>query len=522
MPAKAVIDPALRGRRGRLHVVVQGGRSTEPIVARLGGRVTHDLSLIGGFAAIVPASSLSRIAAQPGVRSITADSAMKVMAVSPTTDVSGLQPPDVYQQVVQSDQLQAAGDAGRGVTVALIDTGVTPMADTSSQLVSVAQDPFGISHASCVNFAGDGTCNDLYGHGTFIAGLIAGTGAASDGQYAGVAPAAKVLSVKIAGADGSADVSTVIAAIQWVVAFRNTYNIKVLNLSLGTNGSQSYQLSPLDFAVEKAWQSGIVTVVSASNLGPGPSTIDKPADDPFVLTVGAIDDGGTAALSDDNVPPWSARGPTAADGLAKPDVVAPGVGLISLAAPGASITTQFPAAMDPPYRQGSGTSMSTAVVSGLVADIRSAEPAWSPDRVKFALMSTAVPDADSDPTAIGAGLVNGYAALSAPPGLANQGVPFSAGIGSLQSDRGSVQVVLHHGGQSAPLSGNLTAQLTPWNFAANLLARFNGSSWYGSSWYGSSWYGSSWYGSSWYGSSWYGSSWYGSSWYGSSWYGVWQ
>jgi serine protease AprX len=444
--AKAVIDPALRGRRGLLNVVVQGGRSAEPMVAPLGGRVTHDLSLIGGFSAIVPASSLNRIAALPGVRSITADSAMKVMAVSPTMDVSGLQPPDVYQQVVQADQLQAAGDSGKGVTVALVDTGVTPMADTSSQLVSVAQDPFGISHAPCINFAGDGTCNDLYGHGTFIAGLIAGSGAASSGEYAGVAPDAKVLSVKIAGADGSADVSTVIAAIQWVVAFRNVYNIKVLNLSLGTNGSQSYQLSPLDFAVEKAWQSGIVTVVSASNLGPGPSTIDKPADDPFVITVGAIDDSGTVALSDDNVPPWSARGPTAADGLAKPDVVAPGVGLISLAAPGASITTQFPPAMDAPYRQGSGTSMSTAVVSGLVADILSADPTWSPDRVKFALMSTAVPDASSDPTAIGAGLVNGYAALSAPPGLANQGVPYSTGLGSLQSDRGSVLVALHHGG----------------------------------------------------------------------------
>jgi serine protease AprX len=516
----ASVDPALRGRTGLIRIVVQGAPSAEPAVARLGGRITHALPLIGGFSATVPARQINRVAALPGVTSITADSAMTVMAASPAMEVSGPQPPDVYQQVVQADQLQAAGDSGKGVTVAMIDTGVTPMADTSSRLVSVAQDPLGLSHANCINFAGDGTCNDLYGHGTFIAGLIAGTGAASDGEYAGVAPNAKILSVKIAGADGSADVSTVIAAIQWVVAFRNTYNIKVLNLSLGTDGAQSYQLSPLDFAVEKAWQSGIVTVVSASNLGPGASTIDKPADDPFVITVGAIDDGGTATLSDDNVPPWSARGPTAADGLAKPDVVAPGVGLISLAAPGASITTQFPPAMDAPYRQGSGTSMSTAVVSGLAADLLSAEPSWSPDRVKFALMSTAVPDASSDPTAIGAGLVNGYAALSAPPGLANQGIAASTGLGSLQNDRGSVQIQLHHGG--GLLTGNLTAQLTPWNFASTLLPRFNGSSWYGSSWYGSSWYGSSWYGSSWYGSSWYGSSWYGSSWYGSSWYGVWE
>jgi serine protease AprX len=449
----ATVDPALHGLTGSVNVVVQGARSAESAVTGMGGRITHDLPLIGGFSATVPARQIDRIARLPGVTSITDDAKMKVMTASPTMGESGPRPADVYQQVVHANDLRAAGDTGRDVTVALIDTGVTPMADTSSRLVSVTPDSQGADPANCVNFTGDGTCNDEYGHGTFIAGLIAGTGAASDGQYSGVAPNAKILSVKIAGADGFADVSTVIAAIQWVVAFKTTYNIKVLNLSLGTDGAQTYQLSPLDFAVEKAWQSGIVTVVAASNLGPGSSTIDKPADDPFVITVGAVDDNGTTSLSDDNVPPWSARGPTAADGLAKPDVVAPGVGLVSLAAPGASITTQFPPAMAAPYRQGSGTSMSTAIVSGLVADILSADPGWSPDRVKFALTSTASPDASSDPMAVGAGVVNGYAALSAPAGLANQGIPASTGHGSLRADQG------------------------------------NGSSWYGSSWYGSSWYG---------------------------------
>jgi serine protease AprX len=520
----ASIDPTLHGLKGTVHVLVQGARSSESAVARLGGHVTHDLPLIGGFSATLPARQVDRLAAVPGVTAITRDTAMRVMAASPTTGVTGPQPPDVYQQITGATALKAAGDDGQGVTVAEIDTGVTSMADTSSRLVSVAQDPLGLTHAPCINFAGDGTCTDEYGHGTFLAGLIAGTGAASGGQYAGVAPAAKILSVKIAGADGSADVSTVIAAIQWVIAFKNTYNIKVLNLSLGTDATQSYQLSPLDFAVEKAWQAGIVTVVSASNLGPGASTIDKPADDPFIITVGAIDDNGTTTLSDDNVPAWSARGPTAADGLAKPDIAAPGVGLISLAAPGASITTQFPPAMAAPYRQGSGTSMSTAVVSGLVADILSANPSWSPDRVKYALMSTAQPDAGSDPNAVGAGLVNGYAALSAPAGLADQGIPFGTGTGTLQADRGTVQVQISGlgGVLASPLNGEVTANLTPWNFLTMLAPNFNGSSWYGSSWYGSSWYGSSWYGSSWYGSSWYGSSWYGSSWYGSSWYGVWK
>jgi serine protease AprX len=527
--AGASVDPTLRGLTGSVHVVVQGARSTESIVGKLGGHVTHDLPLIGGFSATLPARAVDRLAAVPGVRAITRDSAMRVMAAAPTEGVTGPTPPDVYQQVTGVNNLKAAGDTGKGITVAEIDTGVTSMADTSSRLVSVAQDPLGLTHANCINFAGDGTCTDEYGHGTFIAGLIAGTGASSGGQYAGVAPNAKILSVKIAGADGSADVSTVIAAIQWVIAFKNTYNIRVLNLSLGTDGTQSYQLSPLDFAVEKAWQAGIVTVVSASNLGPGAGTIDKPADDPYVITVGAVDDNGTNTLSDDNVPPWSARGPTAADGLAKPDIVAPGVGLISLAAPGASITTQFPPAMTAPYRQGSGTSMSTAVVSGIVADVLSAQPSWTPNRVKYALMSTAVPDAGNDPTAVGSGLVNGYSALSAPAGLADQGIPLSTGLGSLQADRGTVQVSVKGLGVvlANPLSGEVTAQLTPWNFATMLVPTFNGNSWYGNSWYGNSWYGNSWYGNSWYGNSWYGNSWYGNSWYGnswygSSWYGVWE
>jgi serine protease AprX len=506
----SVVDPTLRGLTGSVHVIVQGARSTESALGSLGGSVTHQLPIIGGYSATLPARHVDNLATVPGVRSITRDSAMQVMAASPTMTGS-TNPPDVYQQVTGASQLKAAGDTGKNVTVALIDTGVTSMTDTSGRLVSVAQDPLGLTHANCVNFAGDGTCTDEYGHGTFLAGLIAGSGAASGGQYAGVAPGAKILSVKVAGADGSADVSTIIAALQWVIAFKNTYNIKVLNLSLGTDGTQSYQLSPLDYAVEKAWKAGIVTVVSASNLGPGASTIDKPADDPFVLTVGATDDNGTSTLSDDSVPAFSARGPTAADGLAKPDLVAPGVGLISLAAPGAEITTQFPPAMAAPYRQGSGTSMSTAVVSGLVADILSANPSWSPDRVKYALMSTAEADASSDPTAVGAGLANGYAALSAPAGLANQGITPGLGTGSLQLDRGTVAVQLGGlGGVTAdPLSGEVTAQLTPWNFLTMLAPTFNGSSWWGSSWWGSSWWGSSWWGSSWWGSSWWGAAWYG-------------
>src|SRR5262249_11418383 len=142
---------------------------------------------------------------------------------TPETGPGGVNPPDVYQRVTGANKLKAAGDDGSGVTVAVIDTGVSEMADTAGQLVSVATDPLGLHHADCVNFAGDGTCTDEYGPRAFLAGLIAGTGAGSAGKYAGVAPDAQILSVKVAGSDGSSDVSTIIAALQWVLAFKNTY-----------------------------------------------------------------------------------------------------------------------------------------------------------------------------------------------------------------------------------------------------------------------------------------------------------
>jgi len=158
-----------------------------------------------------------------------------------------------------------------------------------------------------------------------------------------------------------------------------------------------------------------------------------------------------------------------------------------------------------------------------------ANPAMTPDRVKYALTSTARGDASDDRMAVGAGLIDAYsAAFAAPAGVANQGLDRSTGLGNLDASRGSAKVKAVGNG---PVSGPLTSQGNKWTAAQLLFGPWTGSSWYGSSWYGSSWYGSSWYGSSWYGSSWYGSSWYGqfegsswygSSWYGSSWYGAWE
>jgi serine protease AprX len=496
----------------------------------VGGRVTRDLPLIRGVAGTVSAVAARALIHRPGVSAVTADAPMRVegWAASPGPSAA---PPSVYRQEVDSLRLQPAAKSGAGVTVALVDTGVDAMPDLAGRLVTVTTDPAGVVKAPCMNFTGEPDCTDSYGHGTFLAGLIAGSGQASHGVYAGVAPKARLLSVKIAGRDGSADVSTVIAAIQWVVSFRQTYGIKVLNLSLGTNSTQTYHLDPLNFAVEQAWGAGITVVAAASNLGPAAGTITKPGDDPWVITVGAIDDFGTARLRDDHLPNFSAHGPTAADGLAKPDVVAPGAHLVSLAAPGAAITTLFPPAMAPPYRSGSGTSMSTAVTSGVVALMLAADPSMTPNRVKFALMATARPDASSNRMAVGKGIIDAYSAVfSAPPGLANGGNGHSTGLGPIQASRGTVTVDASTAPGTPIISGNLTLQLKQFLPVPFTTIPWTPATWFSSQWFGSNWEGSNWEGSNWEGSNWEGSTWqgindpsssYGSNWEGSAFYGAW-
>jgi subtilisin family serine protease len=530
-PARAAADvdrSLLELTTGTVPVILQlwgDAVAGEKAVAHAGGRITRHLPIINGLAASVPAQAITTLASAGGVRAITLDRQVNVQA----GEGSG-SPNSVYGKVVRADDTLARGVTGRGVTVAVLDTGIADVADLAGRVLPITNDITGAT-TSCVNLSGETGCGDSYGHGTFIAGIIAGDGAASGGSYKGVAPGANLVSIKVAGRDGSADVSTVIAGIQWAVSFKDRYAIKVLNLSLGTDGTQTYRTDPLNYAVEKAWASGVTVVVAASNRGPNPGTISKPGDDPWVITAGAIDDRGTPGLGDDTVPNFSSRGPTAADGLAKPDVVAPGAHVISLRAPGSAIDTQFPNYVGEAYRKGSGTSMATGVVSGTVALMLQADPGMVPDRVKYALAATARDTATDDPMAVGAGLVDAHAAsFAAPAGVANQGLDQSTGLGSLDASRGSARVRVASG-LPAVVSGLFTAQLGLWRPVQALHGPWTGSSWYGSSWYGSSWYGSSWYGSSWYGSSWYGSSWYGgfegsswygSSWYGSSWYGVWE
>ena len=217
--------------------------------------------------------------------------------------------------------LAVGGVDGSGVTVAVIDTGVTRAPELDDRVLAR------------VDLTPEADGYDRYGHGTHMIGIVAGNGDDAAGDWRGVAPGVDVVSVKVAGWNGATDVSAVIAGMEWVAAHREQYGIRVVSLSFGTDSSQKYLEDPLDHAVERLWEAGILVVAAAGNRGAGGSKIDKPADDPFVLTVGAADLRGTVDGADDDVAPFSSCGPTG-DGVAKPDLVAPGVNIVSSRAPG--------------------------------------------------------------------------------------------------------------------------------------------------------------------------------------------
>jgi serine protease AprX len=517
---------------GPVKVIVQkwwaADRGPELAVQRLGGRVTRALPIVAGFAATLPGGrALADLAREPGVRTVSPDREVHVQGMATGGPIRS-----VYPKVVRADDAWRNGVTGQGVTVAVVDTGIAEVPDLAGRVVQIAE---GLGPPRpCKNLSGELNCDDAYGHGTFVAGVIAGNGASSGGRWKGVAPGARVLSVKIAGANGAADVSNVLAAIQWVVSFKDVYGIRVLNLSLGTDSAQTYRTDPFNYAVQRAWEAGIAVVVSASNLGPGPGTISKPGDDPWVITVGATDDRGTRTLSDDYLPDFTARGPTAADLLPKPDIVAPGSHIISLRAPGSTVDTAYPTYVDGSYRRGSGTSMATGVVSGAAALLLQRNPTATPNRVKYALTATARDAASDDPLAVGAGQVDAYsAAFSAPPGEANQGLDRSNGFGTLGGSRGSVQTQADDPVATvlgSTLGATLTVQLLLWNPGAYINAEWRPADWYLSTWalfrfYRLGWYTSDWPGSRWHGATWYGEprdETYGETLPGSAWLGAWE
>ncbi|HVT65719.1 MAG TPA: S8 family serine peptidase [Mycobacteriales bacterium] len=471
-------------------VIVQG--TSVPIVQTLvgvaGGRTLTTLPLVNGVLAQVPSSNTLNLLQTLGlVTSPDAPVAVDgLVGALPATAPAA----NSYRSASGASALADTGVTGTGVGVAVLDTGVSALPDFGNRLVSGA------------DFSGEGSpLQDGYGHGTFVAGLIAGDGSSSGGAYAGEATGAKVVSVKVAGTTGLTDVARVIQGVAWAIANRTTYGIKVLNMSLGEVPTGPTQLNPLDQAVEAAWNAGLTVVTSAGNSGPAAGTITAPGDDPDVITVGALNDGATASPADDSIPSFSSAGPTAANAWLKPDLVASGQSVVSLKAPGSFIAQSFPgAAVGSSNFVGSGTSFSAAIVSGAAALIAQENPNAAPDEIKARMLATVTPGPTGDATKEGHGVLDVYDAANCAPV-------------SLDQRWASVAIPLVPG-VSIPLLSTWTA--SSWN-AANYSTDVTASSWNASSWNASSWNASSWNASSWNASSWNASSWNASSWNASSW-----
>jgi serine protease AprX len=317
----------------------------------------------------------------------------------------------VYPHVVNADQVWSQGTTGRGVTVAVLDSGVAADPD----LVQPAN-----RILASVNFADERLTSDPGGHGTHVAGIVAGNGGRSGGQFVGVAPEANIVDVRVLSRTGSGRISSVVRGIEWVLAHRVAYNIRVMNLSFGAPARTSYRIDPMSAAVEIAWRRGLVVVVAAGNAGPARDTVASPGIDPYAITVGATDDRGTISPRDDTLATFSSWG--SADSNVKPDLVAPGRRIISLRVAGSALDLLFPdrvvtTASGATYMRLSGTSMATPVVSGAVALLLQLRPYLSPDQVKAILVATTQPfGQDSgvtlpDPTADGSGLLDALAAI---------------------------------------------------------------------------------------------------------------
>ena len=497
------------------------GSVPERAVEALGGVIEEHIPIIGGFVAEVPAAAVPELRRLDGVHSVTLNSRVRLLG-----NIDGIDPnkdPGSWLKVAKNTKLQEMwqhGFTGQGVDVALIDSGVAPVEGLAVQVINGPDLSFDSQAANLTNV-------DTYGHGTHLAGLIAGRDSSIppgkedeevDKRFVGAAPGARIVSLKVAASDGATDVSQVIAAIDWVVQHRSTegLNIRVLNLSFGTDGTQSYLEDPLAYAVEVAWLRGIVVVVSAGNSGFGTPQLNNPAYDPYVIAVGADDTKGTDDPKDDVIPAWQSRG----NALRHPDVVAPGKSLISLRDPGSFVDEANPAARVGYTRffRGSGSSQATAVVSGAVATILEQHPELTPDQVKALLMTTAVPLPNADPVTQGAGLINLHRAREAKIstiGAAVQTWPRSSGTGSLQLARGSVLTE----DEGVVLQGEQTIFGDTWDGAVWASSSFDGTSWQNGTWNGRSWSGDCWCGASWADKTWSGRSWSGMAWSGRSWSG---
>jgi serine protease AprX len=542
-PAGGSAAPVLGGvAGGRLVIRVVPGHAPARVadaVRAAGARVLGVQEAVGTVVAEVPADRLDAVRLVPGVHSITADYELKAQSLG-FDQWAQAGSMGYVTTITGANGMWRKGYTGDGVDVALIDTGVAPVSGLKdSAKVVVGPDLSFESQDPDLRYL------DTFGHGTHLAGIIAGRERAKGNwwdyawdntNFYGMAPDARIVSLKLADHNGAVDVSQIIAAVDWVVQNKQTggMNIRVLNLSYGTHSPQTPQADPLSWAAEVAWRAGIVVVASAGNDGDTIPGLTNPAYNPWVIAVGAADTKGTVSMSDDTVPSFSARqgGNFNTRGI---DVVAPGVGIVSLGVPGSYVYNTYSSArVGNGFMRGSGTSQAAAVVSGAAALLLSQRPLLQPDQVKALLMNGATKLTNQPTTAQGSGELNlaTSSALATPWSLQSQQV--GNGNGGLESARGGVHVTMNGNtladerdimGNSfvSPILSGQAGGTAAWGFDGT----FNGAVWIGTgfaadttSWAAKTWSGKTWAGKTWAGKTWAGDGWSGKTWANAVWTGT--
>jgi serine protease AprX len=454
--ARPAVAAAVASIHARRRYIVQSASTdiARTAVLNAGGVVTSDLSVIRAVGAGLDDGELAALNGQrvPG---------LQIYEDTPVTasSAAGALPETYYPSEVDASELHIGGVTGRGVTVAVIDSGMwnnqgpLQYAPTGGKSRVIAQYDVILAreqpgyYQSPLFETYSRNITDLYGHGTHVTSIIASSGVATTGKFQGVAPGVNLVAVRALDSNGMGLYSDVISAVQWVINQRLRYGIRVLNLSLGAPPSGPYWQDPLNQAVMAAWASGIVVVAAGGNRGPEPQTIDAPGDVPYVVTVGAVTDNYHPLQPQQYLlASFSSAGPTF-EGFVKPDLVGMGGHNLAYAPDNGTLAMEFPQWVDEPYHDFtmSGTSQAAAVVSGVVALMLEVSPGLTPDQVKCRLMSGAHPAVNSSGDLAytvfqqGAGLVNAHDAVySTALGCANQGLNVLLDLAGLQ----------HYGGRA--------------------------------------------------------------------------
>ena len=375
---------ALVSRWRKFPVIVQlepssvNSLSVHSLADAVGCKLKRELPVIDAFSTEINTEKLKALLQNKDIKKIWHDG--KIHAIL-----------DKASPTVNADQLWEDGYTGKGVVIAILDTGIYNHPDLVNRIVD-----FKDFIENQVNPYDDN------GHGTHVAGCAAASGNQANGKYKAPAPEASLIGVKVLSKTGSGSLSTVIEGIQWCIQNMERQSIRIVNLSLGSSAYQSYQDDPVCLAASRAWEAGIVVCVAAGNSGPQARSINSPATDPRILTVGAVNDRNANNLY---VAEFSSRGPTI-DGLIKPDVIAPGVQITSLRSPGSYIDKQNKESrVDDWHTTLSGTSMATPVCAGVIAQLLEQDPTRSPDEIKTILMETAIKLPNQTKNDQGAGLI---------------------------------------------------------------------------------------------------------------------